>query len=107
MDCSLRQWLAIYSFLMYCVDTGSDIFVSYGLFLSCHYFYGTSVLSIVFLPGLVYGWYQYSQDELKLWQALIFPIGFMPYSLWKLGNGILHHTQEGGYTSVELDDAKL
>ena len=107
MDWSLRQWLAIYSLLMYCVDTGSDIFVSVNLFLSCHYFYGTSVLSIVFLPGLVYGWYQYSQGDISFKKALIFPIWFMPYSLRKLWKGIFDHSFDNGKTSNELDGAKL
>ena len=90
------------------LDTGSDIFVSYSLFLSCHYFYGTSVLSIVFLPGLVYGWYQYSQGKFILCQALIFPLWFMPYSLWKLGKAIFSHSRwTGGPTSAEVNDAKL
>jgi hypothetical protein len=93
------------------LDTGSDIVVSYNLFVTCHYFYGTSVLSIVFLPGLVYGWFRYSQGKLNLWQALIFPVWFMPYSLWKLGKGILKHTSYDAdgdkITTGELDAAKL
>jgi len=92
---------------MYCIDTGSDIVVSYRLFLSCHYFYGASVLSIVFLPGLVYGWYQYSQDEFSFKKALIFPIWFMPYSLWKLFVAIFNHSWLHGHTSTALDNAKL
>ena len=92
------------------LDTGSDIFVSYSLFLSCHYFYGTSVLSIVFLPGLVYGWYGYSQMGFSFKKALIFPIWFMPYSLWKLVKAIFKHTDTfNGHelTSKQLDAAKL
>ena len=82
----LRMLLAIYSLILYCLDTGSDLIVSYDLFNKCHYFYASSVLSLVLLPGLVYGWYKkyVGGKDYSIWKVMLAPLWFLPFTLRKL-----------------------
>ena len=56
---SKARLLCLFSLVLYCFDSGSDTFVSVSLFLRCHYYYGATVISLVFLPGVVYGGFEY------------------------------------------------
>ena len=103
---------------MYLFDTGSDVLVSVNLINSCHFFFGASTLSLVFLPGFVYGWYHkfvrtsesYS-GEVKgsdsTWRAILAPLWFVPYTIRKLFRAILRTTDEGEKPEWAEDDAKL
>ena len=51
--------ICIFTLLLYCVDTGSDFFVSVDLFRKCHERYGASVLFFIVLPGIIYGCFKY------------------------------------------------
>ena len=104
---------------MYLLDTGSDVWVSIGLINSCHYFFGASTLSLVFLPGFVFGWYHkfvrtsesYTGTEPKgsdnTWRAILAPLWFVPYTIRKLFRAILKTTDEGEEPEYAEHDAKL
>ena len=103
---------------MYLFDTGSDVLVSIGLINSCHFFFGASTLSLVFLPGFVYGWYHkfvrasesYQRDvggSDSTLRALLAPLWFVPYTIRKLFRAILNTSDEGAETDAAEDAAKL
>ena len=89
---SIRRALAIFSLILYCFDQGSDFFVGSDLISKCHTRYGSSVICLVLLPGLVYGWILYfgtpSEERGKndLLRAIIFPILFLEI-LHQFGSG--------------------
>ena len=101
---------------MYLFDTGSDVLVSISLINSCHYLFGASTLSLVFLPGFVYGWYHKfvrtsegfgvkgSDSTLR---AILAPLWFVPYTIRKLFRAILKTTDEGKQSEEAEDSAKL
>ena len=83
--------ISIFSLLLYCVDNGSDFFVSVDLFRKCHERYGASVLFFIVLPGIIYGFFKYFKydPEERKWKDFFrcligYPIAFIPMSLWKL-----------------------
>ena len=88
---SKAKLLAIFSLVLYCFDSGSDIVVGVNLILSCHEKYGYSVLSLVFLPGLAFGFWRFSMDPdcYHFLRALIFPIWMLPYTLKRLIRAIM------------------
>ena len=115
---SKKRLLNIYSFVMYLFDTGSDVLVSVNLINSCHFFFGASTLSLVFLPGFVYGWYHklvrtsdsYIRDvggSDSTLRAILAPLWFVPYTIRKLFRAILKTTDEGEESETAEDDAKL
>ena len=115
---SKKRLLNIYSFVMYLFDTGSDVLVSIGLINSCHFFFGASTLFLVFLPGLVFGWYHklvrtsdsYTRSvggSDSTWRALLAPLWFVPYTIRKLFNAILNTSNEGKGSYLAEHDAKL
>ena len=109
MKCEIWRLMAIYSLIMYFVDTGSDIFVSIDLFLRCHYFFASSVLSFVFLPGLIYGLYnKYVTDIGEAYgntTAVLSVFWFIPYTVLKLFKAVL--ADKSPLESTEHDRAKL
>ena len=108
----------LFSLILYCVDTGSDIFVATDLYGKCHYRYFASVLSLVILPGVIYGWFKYFKKykEDREWKhvllyLVLYPICFIPMSFWKLvlavvNNGLKYSSGEEYASSGEEDDAK-
>ena len=97
--------LAIFSLVLYCFDSTSDIIVGVNLILNCHERYGYSVISLVLLPGLVFGWWKFAQN-LEYYsgfplenckhclRALILPLWFIPYSLKQLFFAILGEEED-------------
>ena len=110
---SIRRALAIFSLILYCFDQGSDFFVGSDLISKCHTRYGSSVICLVLLPGLVYGWIMYfdkpSEERGKndLLKAIIFPILFLPYSFYKLCLAVVHSAESGETSTEEEDEAKM
>ena len=93
---------------MYLFDTGSDVLVSIGLINSCHFLFGASTLSLVFLPGFVYGWYhKFVLGSNSTWRAILAPLWFVPYTIRKLFRAILNTSDEGEEPKPAEDDAKL
>ena len=103
---SVRRGLAILSLVLYCFDQGSDVFVGIDLIIKCHIRYGISVFCFVLLPGLAYGGFEYSSGMIGFRELLIFPVYFIPYSVKKLFDAIVHSTSGQGSTSEE-DKAKV
>ena len=107
---SKARLLCIFSLVLYCFDSGSDIFVSVSLFLNCHTRYGAAVISLVFLPGIVYGGFEYFRLETRDWRdvfyfSVLYLICFLPLCLWKLFKAVVE--SEGTYSSsTEEDEAK-
>ena len=93
---SKAKLLAIFSLVLYCFDSGSDIVVGVNLILSCHERYGYSVLSLVLLPGLAFGWWRFSNEPSckHFLRALVFPIWMIPYTLKRLTCAILAKDDE-------------
>ena len=97
--------LAIFSLVLYCFDSTSDIYVGVDLILRCHERYGYSVISLVLLPGLVFGWWRFAQNLTYVsgfpvenckhfLRALILPLWFIPYSLKQLFFAILGEKED-------------
>jgi len=109
---SIRRGLAIFSLILYCFDQGSDFFVGSDLISKCHTRYGSSVICLVLLPGLVFGWMTYlytpaeERTKMDLLRALFFPILFLPFSFFKLCKAVIHSTKSGETSSDEEDEAK-
>ena len=55
--------ICIFSLILYCLDNGSDFFVSVDLFRKCHERYGASVLFFIVLPGIIYGFFKYFKRD--------------------------------------------
>ena len=53
----LVKGLAIFTLVLFTVDTTSDGIVGHDLYNRCHYKYAASVLSFVAVPGLLIGAY--------------------------------------------------
>ena len=108
---SKARWICIFSLGLYCFDTGSDIFVAEDLFDKCHVKYASSVLTFVFLPGIIYGCFEFFRDSSReLRDVLIcfvfYPLFYIPISIWKLFQAVRKSGDK--YTSAyEEDDAKL
>ena len=51
----LVKSLAIFTLVLFTVDTSSDGYVGYDLYTRCHYRYAASVLSFVAVPGAIGG----------------------------------------------------
>ena len=107
--------ICIFSLILYCLDNGSDFFVSVDLLLKCHERYGASVLFFIVLPGIIYGCFKYfkKDSDYRRWKDFFrcfigYPIGFIPMSLWKLVKAAWgvgwHDTDE--VSDPEEDDAK-
>ena len=99
--------LAIFSLVLYCFDSTSDIIVGVDLILRCHERYGYSVISLVLLPGLVFGLWTFGQAYSPGFpvvehclRALISPVWFIPYSLKQLFFAILG--EKGDITNAQL-----
>ena len=104
---SIRRGLAIFALILYCFDSGSDVFVSVDLiFLKCHVRYGLTVFAFILLPGFMYGWWKYRRSEFNFFQALTCPLWYCPYSVKKLFDAIKNSTPSGGPSSYEEDEAK-
>ena len=81
--------ICIFSLILYCLDNGSDFFVSVDLFQKCHVRYGASVLFFIVLPGIIYGCFKYFKYDSNSWKDffryfIAYPIIFIPMSLLKL-----------------------
>ena len=105
---SKARLLCIFSLVLYCFDSGSDIFVSVSLFLNCHTRYGAAVISLVFLPGIVYGGFEYFRLEERDWRdvfyfSVLYPICFLPLCLWKLFKAIVD-SEDQSYSSTEAEN---
>ena len=103
--------ICIFSLLLYCVDTGSDFFVSVDLFWKCHERYGACVLFFIVLPGIIYGCFRYFYDGVGGWKNILrcfigYPIVFIPMSLWKLVKAVLKTHTYNRDSSDEEDEAK-
>ena len=103
--------ICIFSLILYCLDNGSDFFVSVDLFLKCHERYGASVLFFIVLPGIIYGFFKYfiMYSEYKDWNDFFrcfigYPIVFIPMSLWKLGKAVLAIDMDNDEASSDEED---
>ena len=108
--CSKTRLLCIFSLMLYCFDTGSDVFVSIDLFIRCHWRYATSVLTTILLPGLCHGLKKHFKyggfDCDLLYYLFIYPLKFIPMTFWKLVQAVIK-SPENRYTStLEEDKAK-
>ena len=98
--CSKTRLLCIFSLMLYCFDTGSDVFVSIDLFIRCHWRYATSVLTTILLPGLCHGLKKHFIHDGSvcerdfLYYLFIYPIKFIPITFWKLVQAVIA-SQEG------------
>ena len=97
--------------MLYCFDSGSDIFVSVSLFLNCHTRYAAAVISLVFLPGIVYGAFEYFRLETRDWRDVfyffvLYPICFQPLCLWKLYKAVVESENEDDVSTEAEDKAK-
>ena len=105
--------ICIFSLILYCLDNGSDFFVSVDLFRKCHVRYGASVLFFIVLPGIIYGCFKYfkrSKND-RRWKDFFrcfigYPIVFIPMSLWKLVKAVLKTHTYNQDSSDEEDEAK-
>ena len=90
-----KKCLAWLSVILYCFDVGSDIYVGIKLSSLCHNFYGVTVLSIVLIPGFMFGCYLWfkkiridQQKRTFLLLAPFFPlfgtIFLIPFTLYCL-----------------------
>ena len=93
---SVPRLICIFSLVLYCFDTGTDINVAFDLYGRCNYRYFASVISFVILPGIIYGWFQYfkiNKDERDWKDVLIYfvlcPIGFIPLSFFNLVQAVV------------------
>ena len=110
----LKKWftrrnLAILSLILYCFDTGSDLWVSIDLiFLKCHVRYGLTVFAFVLLPGVFLGCYRFSQDKKwkHLYRALVFPIWHLPYTIKSFFLAINNSTSTNEDPSEDENKAK-
>ena len=95
-----KKCLAWLSVILYCFDVGSDIYVGIKLSSLCHNFYGVTVLSIVLIPGFMFGCYLWfkkiridQQKRTFLLLAPFFPlfgtIFLIPFTLYCLVNAAL------------------
>ena len=108
---SKARLLCLFSLVLYCFDSGSDISFSTRLFLSCHYYYGATVISLVFLPGVVYGGFEYFRLSERNWRDVfrffvLYPICFQPLCLWKLYKAVVESEDEHDQSSEAEDKAK-
>ena len=114
---TVPRLICIFSLVLFCVDTGSDIFVAADLHEKCHYRYFASVILLVILPGIIYGWFEYFRidkgnrewkDVLKY--LVLCPIFFIPKSFWDLLSAVYYNGDtEFGHASDPSDaedDAK-
>ena len=75
-------------------DTGSDGLVVVGLYNKCHTYYAINVLTVIVLPGVIYGWYirsteRRNKEKIPTWMVPFAPLWFIPYSMYKLFLAIL------------------
>ena len=75
-------------------DTGSDGLVVVGLYNKCHTYYAINVLTVIVLPGVIYGWYirsteRRNKEKIPTWMVPFAPLWFIPYSIYKLFLAIL------------------
>ena len=108
---SKARLLCLFSLVLYCFDSGSDTFVSVSLFLRCHYYYGATVISLVFLPGVVYGGFEYFKLSERSWRDFfgfffLYPIYFQPFCLWRLYKAVVESEDEVDESSEAEDKAK-
>ena len=108
---SKARLLCIFSLVLYCFDSGSDTFVSVRLFLRCHFYYGACVISLVFLPGVVYGGFEYFKLSERNWRDVfrffvLYPICFQPLCLWKLYKAVVESENEDDVSTEAEDKAK-
>ena len=111
---SKARWICIFSLGLYCFDTGSDIFVAKDLFDKCHVKYASSVLTFVFLPGIIYGCYKYFKKDsaFREWRHVLYyfvlhPLFYIPISIWKLFEAVKECDQNDHDSVTEEDDAKM
>ena len=93
---SIQRYVCIFSLILYCFDNGSDIFVGVDLINRCHFYFGSCVLSLMFCPGVTYGFFEYFRwdKEYRDWKLIvkcfvIFPIFFIPMTLFKLVQAVI------------------
>ena len=103
---------AIYSLIIYCVDTGSDVSVGLDLVWRCHILYASSVFAFVLMPSFVYGGYvafleRRNKEKIPILKAFLAPLWYIPYSLYKLYLAILkcHESAPSEYDTT--DDKSL
>ena len=63
-----KKAVAWFGVALFLTDTGSDSYVGYSLINRCHIFYGSSVFSFFYIPGLMSGGmfsYTFAQEVLK------------------------------------------
>ena len=107
---SKARLLCLFSLVLYCFDSGSDTFVSVSLFLRCHYYYGATVICLVFLPGVVYVYLYFKLSE-RSWRDFfgfffLYPIYFQPFCLWRLYKAVVESEDEVDESSEAEDKAK-
>ena len=95
---SKARLLALFSVVLYTFDTTSDTVVGVDLIKKCHQRYGWSVFSFVLLPGVIFGWYDYSVEEFRgkihILKALTAPLWFLPYAFLKLCKAVIDQEEE-------------
>ena len=77
-------------------------------------YYASSVLTFVFLPGIIYGCYKYfrKDSEDRKWKHILYyfvlhPLFYIPVSLWKLFKAVLECNEDKDESVPEEDDAKM
>ena len=109
---SKARLLCIFSLVLYCFDSGSDTIVGVDLFRSCHYYYGAAIISLIFLPGVIYGGFEYFKPESERnWRDVfrffvLYPICFQPLCLWKLYKAVVESEDEDDVSTEAEDKAK-
>ena len=106
--------ICIFSLILYCLDNGSDFFVSVDLFRKCHERYGACVLFFIVLPGIIYGFFKYFKrdPDHRPWKHFLrcfigYPIFFIPLCLFKLGRAVVNTAMDDdGISSGDEDRAK-
>ena len=107
---SIRRNLAIFSLILFCFDTISDVIVGVDLmFLKCHVNYALSVFTFILLPTFLYGWWRYNNERSRknLILASVSPLWYHPFSLTKLILAVKNSTEVGEISSRDEDKAKM
>ena len=94
-----KSCLAWISIILYILDISSDIYVGVDLIYHCHYYYGAIILSVILIPGFIFGFYLWFRAVKKGWSFKVllftpfFPIFgtvlIIPFTLYCLVNAAL------------------
>lgn len=85
-----KSCLAWISIILYILDISSDIYVGVDLIYHCHYYYGAIILSVILIPGFIFGFYLWFRAVKKGWsfKVLLFT-PFFPY-IWNSAYYSIH-----------------